>query len=516
MAEIQTVNDPYDLGVADAIQSIRTLPSKEIREWQKNKQCFTIMQRAISEHCDLYYDRNACYLFLVPAKKLMKIDAEEKSFQRLMFAFSINPTELVYKYCIAQLKIFVRKNGKEIQVRYHSHYCPDKQAVYIDRYDDHVIKITATEVSVVHNGTDEVLFLEVPLAEPFNLVEIKPDESPLSDHLINLINFKDDILSVQESRAIFRFCILAMYFRSIMMTRPITVFKGQKGSGKTLGLKLFGQVLFGSKFSVMQMTSDSKDFDAAVTNSPYIVIDNLDTPVKWLYDRLAIIATGGSIKKRELYTTNTMVDIPLDCFMFITSREPKFLRDDIADRTILFNLKRFDKFISEKRIRNTLLENRDKIMSEIVREIQNALKALSDQKDYQPEIEFRIADFGEFMLKVMRNQDKEAEAQTILRHISTQQHTMIIDSDPMLRLLSDWIEDNQGREIATKDLAIELSCRAAELRIPFPMAQSVRSFGRKLKAYLPDLQSKYTVTFRTCGQGVVKYQFTDIGEARCQ
>jgi hypothetical protein len=50
------------------------------------------------------------------------------------------------------------------------------------------------------------------------------------------------------------------------------------------------------------------DFEAAITADPLVVADNADDAPRWLPDRLAVVATGGTIKRRILYTTNRLVE----------------------------------------------------------------------------------------------------------------------------------------------------------------------------------------------------------------
>jgi hypothetical protein len=50
------------------------------------------------------------------------------------------------------------------------------------------------------------------------------------------------------------------------------------------------------------------DVDAAITTDPLVVADNADDAPKWLPDRHAAVATGETIKRRILYTTNRLVE----------------------------------------------------------------------------------------------------------------------------------------------------------------------------------------------------------------
>ena len=56
------------------------------------------------------------------------------------------------------------------------------------------------------------------------------------------------------------------------------------------------------------LTAKPDDFDAAITSDHFVVADNADDAPPWLPDKLAVLATGGTIKRRVLYTTNRLAD----------------------------------------------------------------------------------------------------------------------------------------------------------------------------------------------------------------
>ena len=88
--------------------------------------------------------------------------------------------------------------------------------------------------------------------------------------------------------------------RSCSRLGPLLAMIGEKGSGKTSVLRRIGQLLFGPKFQVMGMSHEPKDFDAAVTSEAFVVIDNADANVPWLDDKLAVVATGGTLKRQAV------------------------------------------------------------------------------------------------------------------------------------------------------------------------------------------------------------------------
>ena len=52
-----------------------------------------------------------------------------------------------------------------------------------------------------------------------------------------------------------------------------------------------------------------------------------------------------------LYTTNQLVEYPVTAFVGITSRTPHSVREDVADRLLLFQVERMETFGAEGKLR---------------------------------------------------------------------------------------------------------------------------------------------------------------------
>ena len=252
-------------------------------------------------------------------------------------------------------------------------------------------------------------------------------------------------------------------------------------------------LLFGSQFDVMPLPSKVEDFDAAVTNSSFIAIDNADSRCRWLEDRMATVATGGIIKKRLLYTNNAVVEIPVRCSLAITSRTPHFKRDDVADRLLILKVDRLSNFRSEESIIREVLQNRDAIMTEVVyhlQEIVRALKASSGHKDFTS---FRMADFGDFAVKVARASGIEGQMKEIFRKMSHEQSAFTLEGDPMFDLLSEWVEANPDKKVTNTQLCQELTALAESRKIEFRHAGRERAFAQKMARLRPNLEQFFEI-----------------------
>ena len=173
-------------------------------------------------------------------------------------------------------------------------------------------------------------------------------------------------LSPAAIRFLFLVWFYSTFFRELFPTKVILATVGPKGSGKTTLHKRVGRLLFGPQFHPTDLTNDPKDLDAAITTEPFVVIDNADRHIPWLDDKLAIAATGGTIKRRVLYTTNRLVDYPIVAALGITSRTPHFRREDVADRLLILQVERFEAFVSAAHLDQDIERHRDALMTQVV------------------------------------------------------------------------------------------------------------------------------------------------------
>jgi hypothetical protein len=299
-----------------------------------------------------------------------------------------------------------------------------------------------------------------------------------------------------------------LFFESLMRTKPILAFIGPKGSGKSITNRKVGMLMFAEHFDVMPLTNDQKDFDAAITNSAFVAIDNADTKRDWLEDRLATVATGGSIKKRDYYTTNTLVEIPAHCFLAITSRTPHFRRDDVADRLLIMKVERYETFRAEKALLDEVLQNRDRIMSEVVRHLQRVVQALQAEQEADDSGIFRMADFAAFAMKVARHAGIETQMKAIFEKLTSEQSAFALEGDPIFELLRTWASQNQGREVTNKDLCTELTEVAEKTKVEFPYKGKVRAFAQRMSQLRSNLKEFFIITERPAGGHKTLFSFT--------
>ena len=501
--------DSNVLGELVARRTLVTRPFSEVRSdidgWRFSDTKFVADRWAawelltdLRERGQFFYDGRLAYVFEKQTNQLFPVDADNVDTQLFLGRYGIAPADSFFRPALDALRLEARDKGTQSTVHSFSHYDAVTNQLYLFDHDRHVYRIGRSRMEQVANGTDGVLFVRNPKWKPFQIGTPSGDGKAVVDALIGSVRLKESFLSRSDQELLFESWLHAMLLPELFPTRPILAMIGEKGSGKTSVLRRVGQLLFGPDFQVMGMSHEPKDFDAAVTGDAFVAIDNADADVKWLDDKLAVVATGGMLKRRALYTTNLLIDFPITAFVAITSRTPHFRREDVADRLLLFHVERLEAFGAESTLLAELTAQRNLLMTELVGQLQRVLAALEKNKGKAYPTNFRIADFAQFVLKVADADGRLAEAEAIFNRLAAEQLAFIVQDDPLIELLEDWIamEDGKGKEVTTAQLFEELRRMANSSLRTFDF-RSAKAFGQYLQSNRATLTALFGATDRT-------------------
>lgn len=497
--------------VKEKINSIRNNHSKlKLHILSQKVSDFIINE--LSLRAEFYYNSNYNYLFLEEINKLIQINIDSEDIKILLSEMGINPSEQIYKFVYEDIVKHCKKQGKKAIIHNFCHYDSKQFALYLYNNEDKVFKITKDEILSVKNGHDNVLFLYNNSFTPFELVEpIDKTKDYFNDLIVSEINLSDINIDVNSQKKLLNYWFLSIFFKSIMKSKPIMTMIGVKGSGKTTYLRIIGKIIFGENFDVTPLPSDEKIFDTIISNSSYVVFDNVDNHTKWLNDKLACVATGQVIKTRELYTTNKMAEFKADSYVCLTSRTPQFTRDDVADRLLLCYLTRIEEYKSENEIIEEVLKNRNLIMTSTVHKIQKAIKALYENRNNSLKTNFRIADFGIFCMKYAKTNENENEIIEVLNKYSQSQSNLAIEDDPLIECLKVWLDFDNGhneyREIDSRALYSALSDIAFNSHIKDFKYQSPVSIGKRLNNIKDNLKGILNIEIKKGSRNKTFYKF---------
>jgi len=255
---------------------------------------------------------------------------------------------------LGDLNNYTNKNGEEIEVRKYFFYDKEENVLYIHDRNQRYYKLDGEKIERKYNGEDvffkklkdgKVEYIEEGKRK--NQQEIKGQISKwegegnfLHKVLVNRVNFKQKTaLSPRQQRCQFLISLYMYPFGSMFQTKPIQAFIGEKGSGKSMVMKMLGLFLKSEDYDVSPLP-ERDDFFVSAHNNSFYFLDNVDRSKKWLNDALATVSTGGKMKQRKLYTNFEEIDADIGTFLAVTSRDPYFRRDDVVDRLLIYNLKR--------------------------------------------------------------------------------------------------------------------------------------------------------------------------------
>ncbi len=476
--------------VANEIFEIRQKFGKEDfrRDHEINSAVRKLLHKDMVSRGRFYHDQcQQTYFFDNECKSLISLSNDDGELSIYLANYGLNPTEKCFAYIGESLKIESRTNGDATRVHRFCYYDAESFTLYVTNHGSGAYRVTADSIELVDNGTDGVLFLRNRKNEPYELadgVDLERDGDLFQAAVIEKINFAEDgRLEIAELQALVTIWFFATFFGSILPTRALLAFIGPKGSGKSHTLRKFGVLLFGSQFDVVSLPDKEDSFDAVTTNSHLACFDNADSKVEWLPDRLAICATRGEVNKRVLFTTNTLVSYQIDCFLGITSRTPYFQRDDVADRLLVFHVRRFGEgeFIAEGELLAEILAQRNGIMTIVFQHLQGVIGALKETNGRKYKTSFRIADLGVFALRVADAQGGMDEMQGIFDRMRDEQAAFTLEGDTVIELLDLWLKDeaNIQREVSAAQLYGELAALSEKEKIEFGYKSS-RSLGQRL------------------------------------
>jgi hypothetical protein len=220
----------------------------------------------------------------------------------------------------------------------------------------------------------------------------------------------------------------------------------------------------------------------------------VDSRLKWFEDRVSVIATGATIPRRRLYTDDELIDMPINTWLVLTSHTPPYKRHDVVERLILMKMRELGKSrTSENVIISQVLENRDRLMTEVIYMLQEVVTALKTSAGIVEQSAFRMADFWDFSVKVARYAGIEAEVKEIFYAMAAEQQSMAIEDDSIVLLLAEWVKTNSGRKITSTDLCVELESVAEHKKITFRFRGNPMGFSRNLGNVKANLAEHFNI-----------------------
>lgn len=399
--------------------------------------------------------------------------------------YGINGKEPVWKYVQERVLTYCLRDGEPTEFFRFARY--QGQKLYVHAGGNRVFRLDGVQIESIDNGDDGIFFKSDP-----SLASIIPDYdftgSPVRDHLVNVANSTD-----KDRLALYEIYIYTLFFEALLPTKPIVLFTGVKGSGKTSTGRGLKRALHGPTSNVdTGMASKEDAFWAGVCHSSLICIDNVDALVPWLADALAVVATGGTLKRRKYYETNTLVEYVPRCFTMLTSRNPQsFTRDDVVDRLLLIEVERRNDFIEESHLLAQLDARRGLIWGELLTHLNEMVSELKKPAPKLPLLH-RLADWARLAIRfapLLGIPDVESK----LKAMESSKVEFALDDQPLVQGLEEWLAENPEHDfIASGDLFHAID-KLYQHKNQKWVIKTPRMFGMLLKNLRLELETRYKV-----------------------
>jgi len=407
---------------------------------QKSNLISELIINFLKKHGTFIKSETNFYYFNKIDKKLYAFT--DTNFSYILSKYSwINKQEYVFRFILNAIEVEIFDHWKDVKIKKFSHYRKSTNSLYIFNNWNKIIKITEKDIIEINNGDEWIVFL---WNDYYSEWGFKKDLSWYKDdllwNLISSMSLQDWHLTKKEQEFILYQYILCLFFPSLLNNRGVITFVWEKWSWKTFFLEILLLIFTGKDNSISNLPTKEDDLKVNLLNEYFCYFDNVDDKVaNSKIDLLCSVATGASIKVRKLYTNSEQINTKVNCFVWITSRNPTFKRDDFADRMLLFFLKRRDWFSSDSTLKDIFDTNRDQIMSRLCFDLQAKLKGLKNIEEYPTN--FRLSDFSN-LIKNLNKWDEE-KIESMLMKLQLNQQELATQTDTLLDLIKELLENSK-------------------------------------------------------------------------
>jgi hypothetical protein len=461
------------------------------------------------------------------------------------------------------IKTEIWNSKNEVEAHRFSYFDETSFTLYLSDHNNGIFKIDGDKIEHVDNGTDGVFFefnsdftpldIDVNNLEGTNYFEkkritipkkrmeellgfkiskwpknqkklgfdwnkFKDENSYVRQFLIDRTNFAqgdENSLSIEEQKYLLLVYFYSLFFESIQKEKPIVCFVGRKESGKSFIATSIGKMLFGDNFQSRNTPDDLKDLTTIMGENYYMVFDNLDHYMKHkMIDAICNTATGIEIARRKLYTDHDVVKIRPRIFLAITTREAKFKRDDLVSRLLLFYTRKINRPKSRAYLFKGIKENRNKIMAEVLLNLNSIVKLLKIYQNFVPDCISRIADWEMFGRKVVPGFSWALMFRGIFEKLNTEKDKFGLEDDYLYILLHRlvYLKDKPISDEPAAELYKLLIDEAEDLKMKeFEYAyKGPVSIGKRISHIREELESVFDFKTYVGNKNVRYYTFKPI------
>ena len=309
--------------------------------------------------------------------------------------------------------------------------------------------------SVTYNGENGLFFAtENELDEELGNVNLlDADALDPWTYLTDDLNFSstdNNAATNEQQQQMLRAWILQMFFGEILPTRPIALFLGPRGSGKTTSARRVLRFFEGFHQDVLGITDDKQDsLRASIEQHLVLVLDNLEkTKAKWMDNYLNRLATGAQIELRRLHKTNERYVIRPDCFVILTGIEVPSNEEALFSRLLPFEMSPLNYPKPEYFMQSKLKDNLVGAWAGMLNLLDKTIVSLCDNPSVEAPANNRLADFQVFCRKIQASGALNGELlMEGLGKLTDTQHKVMSHSSPVIPALEFWLAEYEKKKL---------------------------------------------------------------------
>lgn len=324
------------------------------------------------------------------------------------------------------------------------------------------VKISSHGVSLI---SASMLNLNLPFIQknsmaPQVLPSLQTTDRNLVEMLKPFFNLKH-----QSQLVLLAITIVTWFFPNI--AKPIILFTGEPGAGKTLACTLVNRIVDPCSHANFNLKKKISDMAPIFANHYVSLIDNVSTISDDVSDFLATAVTKSSIGSRQLYTNGELNIISFDhCAILLAGVHNFVAREDLMTRIIHFPLEIASPRIPESEILRTFENALPDILHEIFQILAHVLNLKEDIEDKKANTEDpgflpyvgRLVDYeetGQLVGRVLFNKNGDQIFSDEYAKTMHRQTFELLLKDITIRCTYEYLESRHLRKGKTIDYAPE-------------------------------------------------------------
>lgn len=469
--------------------------------WNENKQSF---------QTSLYFDGAKRMLYSIQSDAFQAwllahtgITNDKADFKRLMATINSAAMNPEVSHGIVPGALFDRRGD----------------VVYISSGDSEMVKVEpsadGSKITVVPNGTDNVVFTQGMTLAPWEIVE-GPGVDPFdAEH--GVAPFSTANYQSEHGRMIARMWFLSM--PSCLRCYPAIVFTGKMRSGKSRTASGIFELLGMEPRLASILKNGDKDFWVVINKGGVVCFDNVDTKNEWFGDAMQLACTGGSHETRTLFENEGTTTLRSNARIILTSNNPMFASESgLADRLQIVRLGQFDgrngKEVGDSSITRDVAANRNAVITWLARTVS---KALADREPVASNVNMRHPDFADFAMRASRALNLYEDSVLALKSAEFDKAMLTIQSNTKINYVYEAMVAHFTDPVTKNDPWVGKSSEMkAEIVKLHPDLEGSKyltdtGLGMAMTRYLDNLQTVFDLKIEKGAQ--TKYVFNGFSDA---